>query len=94
MKKPITPEEYAKLKSMDRLGWSPEYVGYKTKKVRDYDECDMGYSHFAGWVERTFPIGEPIRYVYHKPSWLEKANHELAIHTAERMMDNMHHLKS
>lgn len=84
--KTITPKEYEKLQGKDRLGWRPQYVGYKTKKVRDYYGCDCcGHQEFAGWVERSFPIGEPISYKYEKPGMWEHIGYDMAVSQAKAM---------
>lgn len=67
MKKQITPAEYDALDAEGKYGYHPIYASYKTKKVREYSTCDLGYDHFMGWVDRTTPVGEPIHYKYSQP---------------------------
>jgi hypothetical protein len=59
----LSSEKYAELSSDEQFFYDPLYKKYKTKKVRDYQDCDLGHTHFMGWVEVRTPIGEPISYV-------------------------------
>ena len=61
MAKYITPAKYADIGG--KWGYAAEYAEYRTKKVRSYSECDeCGHKEYLGWVEKQFPIGEPVRY--------------------------------
>lgn len=62
MKKYITPERYESLVEAGQDWYRPAYAKYLTKRVRTYDTCDLGHTHFMGWVEKQTPIGEPYRY--------------------------------
>lgn len=67
-KKYITPQLYEKLTDEERYPYSPDYLKYRTVKVRNYSECDCcGHKEFMGWVEEQIPIGEPYRYVWRRP---------------------------
>lgn len=59
----VTPEKYALLSEDEQFYYDPQYENYKVKKVRAYEECDLGFRHFLGWEEERSPIGEPISYV-------------------------------
>lgn len=62
MRNLITPKAYKKLSENEQFFYDPVYAKYKTKKVRSYENCDLGYSHFMGWVEERTPIGDPIQW--------------------------------
>lgn len=62
MKKYITPERYESLVEAGQDWYRPAYKKYHVKKVREYQSCDLGHTHFMGWAEEKTPIGEPYRY--------------------------------
>lgn len=62
MKNYILPYEYYDLSESDQDWYAPEYEKYKIKKVRRYDTCDLGHTHFMGWETEATPIGNPYRY--------------------------------
>lgn len=60
---PITPEQYEQLEATEKRHYEPEYLEFRTKKVRDYDTCyECGHSRFTGWIDTQVPIGKPYRY--------------------------------
>ena len=59
----ISPEVYANLSEDEAFYYDPEYHKYKVTKIRNYENCDLGHTHFMGWVEQRTPIGEPYRYI-------------------------------
>ncbi len=59
----ITPTEYAKLSDDEKFYYDPDYRKYKITKYREYQECEMGFSHYMGWAEKRVPIGKPYRYI-------------------------------
>lgn len=59
----ISCDKYEQLSKDEQFFYDPDYRKYKIKKVRDYLECDLGYTHFVGWVEDRIPIGRPWRYI-------------------------------
>lgn len=65
---PVTPEIYAALPESEHKFYEPEYLNYRTKKVRNYDTCyECGTTRFVGWVEIQVPVGDPHRYVPSAP---------------------------
>jgi hypothetical protein len=58
----VTPEEYAKLEGDDRYSYCAEWPKYRTRKVRSYETCELGHTHFMGWEEERIGIGKPYRY--------------------------------
>lgn len=58
-KQKVTLKQYAKLGDRQKY-YEPLYAKYRTKKIRDYDECD----NFAGWKPIQIGIGDPIAYEY------------------------------
>jgi hypothetical protein len=83
-KKQLTPEQYAKLKDNDTLGYYPIYKAWRTWKEREYETCDLGHEHYMGWVEHKEPVGEPIAYKRRKPT----AGDELALYYGKRMLES------
>lgn len=75
--KTISVTEYKALAWEDQCGWWPRYIAVKIKKVREYDECEYGHTHFLGWVERDFPVGEPLHYYWRTPTLTERLNHKM-----------------
>lgn len=63
MKNVITYKAFVGLSEDEQFFYDPRYKSYKTKKVRSYETCDLGHSHFMGWVEESTPVGEPYMYV-------------------------------
>lgn len=61
-RKYITPEQYNDAPEDLQDWYAPEYKKYKIKKVRGYETCDLGYTHFVGWIEQKTPISDPYRY--------------------------------
>jgi len=61
-RKYIQPAIYANLPPEDQDWYAPEYEKWKVKKVRNYQNCNLGYDHFMGWEEERTPLGEPYRY--------------------------------
>lgn len=60
---PKTPAEYAALDEKERRHYSPEYEHHRDRRVRRYEECDLGHTHYMGWEAIQVPVGEPYRYV-------------------------------
>lgn len=58
----ISLEDYDALSDADKHGYLPQYGKYKTTKYRNYEECDLGHTHFTGWATRETPIGDPVSY--------------------------------
>jgi hypothetical protein len=83
--KSLTPEQYEALDARDSLGYSPIYVGYKTKKVRVSHYCECGYCNrqYDGWEEIKVPIGKPLRYAWHKPT----ISDEMQLYFSSRLLE-------
>lgn len=68
MKQYVTPGEFADFDEEHQYYYRPEWREYRTRKVRDYSECECcGNREFLGWIEEQTPIGDPYRYVYQRP---------------------------
>lgn len=63
----ISPQLYAALDDKDKRYYTPEYKEWKEKRVREYEDCDLGHTHFVGWTDERTPIGEPYRYRWRQP---------------------------
>ncbi len=63
-KERISPEAYGGLSEKEQAHCKGSlYSKYKTKKIRDYDECyECGHRTFSGWIDQTIGIGEPLEY--------------------------------
>lgn len=60
----IEPSAYDLLSREAQYYYKPEWAKHITKKVREYEVCDLGHKHYMGWVEKDFPVGKPYRYIW------------------------------
>lgn len=63
-KQTLTVDEYTALDGKKKRYYNPVYGSYKTKKRREYGECEYGERHFLGWEEYRVGVGEPISWEY------------------------------
>ena len=61
--KAISLSSYASLSQDEKNLCYPIYSSYRTKKVRDYHECECcDHRQFLGWIEEKVPTGEVVEY--------------------------------
>lgn len=72
--KNLTIAEYEALDYDHQLGWWPRYKAWRTKKIREYADCDWS-RHFLGWEEIQVPVGPILDYYWRKPTVTEQTMH-------------------
>jgi hypothetical protein len=77
-KQNLTLDEYAVLEDDQKDYYKPVYASYKTKKRREYGDCEYGERHFLGWEEYRVGVGEPISWEYVGFFGAIEINHMLA----------------